>query len=208
MARKTKAEALLTRQQIIDAAREVFHKHGVARSSLEQVASTAGLTRGAVYWHFKDKAELFRAMREDVFEPMDQRLDAHLLTSRYADPLDAIEAALNELFVALDECPVMRQILEIMVLRCEYADEFADVQPEVERPGQEFLERLETAYKKASVTRTLRSELDPFAVALDTWAFVGGLLHILLARNFDKEITSQVRAMIAAHMSLRRHSGA
>jgi TetR/AcrR family acrAB operon transcriptional repressor len=208
MARKTKAEALLTRQQIINAARAVFHKHGVARSSLEQVASTAGLTRGAVYWHFKDKAELFQAMRQDVFDPMDERLDAILLSPQFADPLDAVEAALNELFVALDECPVMRQMLEIMVLRCEYADEFASVQPEVERPGQEFLERLETAYKKASAARTLRAELDPTAIALDTWAFVGGLLHILLARNFDKEITSQVRAMIAAHMSLRRHSGA
>ncbi len=206
MARKTKAEALQTRQQIIEAARDVFHEHGVARSTLEQVACRAGLTRGAVYWHFKDKTELFQAVREDVFDPMHERLDAILLTDRHANPLDAIEAALRELFLVLDECPTVRQMLEIMLLRCEYADEFAPVQPESERPGVEFLERLEEVYGKAAAQGLLTPGADPVALALDTWVFVGGLMHVLITRGFEERFKSQVRSMITTHMALRRRS--
>lgn len=204
MARKTKEEAQRTRQQIIDAAREVFHQHGVVRSTLEQVATSAGLTRGAVYWHFKNKAELFHAMRTDALEPLRERMDVLLLAESYADPLDAIEASLREFFLVLDECPTVRKTLEIMVLRCEYSDEFAEVQIEAERPGEEFLERLGTVYKKAAAHGSLHAGLDPAALALDTWAFVNGLLHALLARNFEKKLKSQLGSMISAHVALRR----
>jgi TetR/AcrR family acrAB operon transcriptional repressor len=204
MARKTKEEAQRTRQQIIDAARAVFHEHGVGRSSLEQVANAAGLTRGAVYWHFKDKAELFLAMREDVFAPLSERQDAILFSDEYNDPLEAIEASLKAFFQVLEECPTLRQVLEIMVLRCELVDEYAEVQAEVNRPGEEFLEKVEKAYEKASAQDALRAGLDPGAMARDTWAFVSGLLHALLSGGFDNKLKAQIPEMIAAHMSLRR----
>jgi len=204
MARKTKEEALRTRQQIIDAARSVFHQHGVAHSSLEQVAGAAGLTRGAVYWHFKDKAELFFAMREDVFVPMRERIDAILFSDVYSNPLDAIEAALLAFFQVLDECPVVRQVLEIMVLRCELVNEYAEAQAEVHRPSDEFLQKIDKVYKKAAAQGALPPGLEPEAMARDTWAFTSGLLYSLLARNFEKKLKMQIPAMIAAHMSLRR----
>ena len=59
MARRTKAEAEQTREQILDAAETVFLRRGVARASLEEIAKAAGVTRGAVYWHFRNKADLF-----------------------------------------------------------------------------------------------------------------------------------------------------
>lgn len=204
MARKTKEEAQRTRQQIIDAARSVFNRHGVAQSSLEQVAATASLSRGAVYWHFKNKAELFLAMREDVFAPMIERSDATLFSAAYHDPLDAIEASLKDFFLVLDECPTLREVLEIMVLRCEQVDEFADIQTEVDRPAQEFLQKLEKLYQKAAKNGSLRPGHPPSALALDTWAFVSGLLHALITRSFDKNLKQQVPAMIATHMQLRR----
>ena len=78
MVRKTKEEAEKTRKEIIESARAVFHECGVSRSTLEKIAKEAGVTRGAVYWHFKDKAELFFAMRADVFAPMVERTDSFL----------------------------------------------------------------------------------------------------------------------------------
>ena len=135
MVRKTKAEAEQTRKDIIDAARRVFHTCGVSRSTLEKIAQEAGVTRGAVYWHFENKAELFFAMREDVFAPMLERTDALLLSADFADPLDAIEASIKEFFRVLEECSVVREVFEIMISRCEYVDEFAAVQEEVGRPA-------------------------------------------------------------------------
>jgi len=204
MVRKTKEEARRTRKQIVDAARAVFHRNGVSRSTLEQIAREAGVTRGAVYWHFKDKAELFAAMREDVFDPMRERLDSILFAEDYADPLDAVEASLMELFRVLEDCPDLRQVFEIMVLRCEYVGEFAGVRAEANRPALDFLEKMKAAYHKADARGTLRAGLDPETLALDTWAFVNGLLHVLLGHDFERQFQSRVRPMISAHMALRR----
>ncbi|MFO7593510.1 MAG: TetR family transcriptional regulator [Pseudomonadota bacterium] len=204
MVRKTKEEALQTRQQLIDAARRVFHRHGVSRSSLEQVAREAGLTRGALYWHFKNKIELFSAMREDAFVPMEERITAILLSDDYSDPLEAIETSLTAFFKVLDECPTVRQVMEIMVLRCENVEEFSEVQQEAERPAEEFRDNLEKAYTKAKAGGYLRPGLDPALLALDTWAFTSGLLHGLLSCGFEKQLKSRIGPMIAGHMALRR----
>jgi AcrR family transcriptional regulator len=56
------------RDRILDAAMLVFRRHGFRRSSIEQTAEAAGLTRQALYHHFKSKEALFRAVIETVHE--------------------------------------------------------------------------------------------------------------------------------------------
>src|SRR5882757_9515892 len=76
MPRRTKAAAAVTREHLLDAAQRVFREHGVTRTSLTEVATAAGVTRGAVYWHFKDKAALFTAMCDRATLPLDAMLEA------------------------------------------------------------------------------------------------------------------------------------
>lgn len=71
MARRTKAEAQATRNALIDAAERLFDSQGVSRTSLQDIAQAAGATRGAIYWHFKDKADLFNAMMERATAHLD-----------------------------------------------------------------------------------------------------------------------------------------
>jgi TetR/AcrR family acrAB operon transcriptional repressor len=56
------------RTRILDAAMQVFRHHGFRRSSIEQAAEAAGLTRQALYHHFKSKEALFRAVIERLYE--------------------------------------------------------------------------------------------------------------------------------------------
>ena len=74
MARRTRKAALETRSRILDAAERVFSRRGVSRTSLDDIARAAGVTRGAIYWHFKDKADLFGAMLGRVALPMEEML--------------------------------------------------------------------------------------------------------------------------------------
>ena len=64
MARKTKQEAQETRQHILDVALRIFSQQGVSSTSLGEIAKAAGVTRGAIYWHFKDKSDLFSEIWE------------------------------------------------------------------------------------------------------------------------------------------------
>ncbi len=204
MPRRTKAEAEQTRQQILEAARRVFHDRGVSRTTLEQVAKAAGVTRGAVYWHFANKAELFFALREQISLPLLDKGHSLMLAEGLDDPLDGLEATLRALFQAILECGQVRQMFEIMFLRCEYVDDFAGVLGELNRPGLEFLELASLAYRRAQARGSLRPGLEPEAMALDSWSFVRGLMHHFLASPEDPRWPQRIPAMIRAHVALRR----
>ena len=170
----------------------------------EKIAKAAGVTRGAIYWHFKDKAELFFAMREEVFAPMIGRTDAILYDPQHANPLDAIEGSIAEFFRVLENSPDFREVFEIMISRCEYVEEFASVQEEVGRPALAFLEKIERMYRLAAEKGYLRPGITPEAAARDTWAFTSGLLHLMLGCRKGSGLEREIPSMIAAHMAIRR----
>lgn len=202
--RKTRDEALKTRKNIIDAARQVFYKHGVVGSSLEKIAQEAGVSRGAVYWHFENKARLFLAIRQDVLDDVLAPVDDILFSRTFTNRLDAIEASLNEFFRVIQETTIVRELFVIMISRCEYVDEFTEVRKEVIRPTLTFLEKVGRAYQEAGTLGQLRHALNPLELALDTWAFSTGLLHLLLREPIEKGFYKQIPMMIDTHMALRR----
>lgn len=67
--RKTKAEAEFTKQHLLEAAFRLFMENNYDRTSLEQICQEAQVTRGAAYWHFKNKYELFE---ETVIETLNR----------------------------------------------------------------------------------------------------------------------------------------
>ena len=58
MVRKTKEEKENTRQLILQAALDCFYEKGFSKTSFDDIAAKIGMTKGAVYWHFKDKSDL------------------------------------------------------------------------------------------------------------------------------------------------------
>jgi len=161
MVRRTKAEAEQTRCQIMDAARELFLARGVARSSLEQIAQVAGVTRGAVYWHFQNKDDLFFAMREAVTLPLIDSIDAVFAEESATDPLDGIQRALQCVLDLLKTNHRARQVFEIVRFRCEYVDEFAKVGQTLLLSKDAFRCQLEEAYRSAAAMGLLRVGLEP-----------------------------------------------
>ena len=104
MARRTKADAQATRDSLLDAAEQLFQARGVSRTSLNDIAVAAGTTRGAIYWHFKHKADLFNAMMERVTLPLEQTLNVSQVVP-CSDPVTAIRNAMIEAMrlIATDE---------------------------------------------------------------------------------------------------------
>lgn len=116
--KKTKTEAQQTRQQLLDAALEVFWREGVTRASLQQIAAEAGLTRGALYWHFKNKEELFETLLAQKNQPFDQRLNEAALR-KSGDVLTYLRQSFLELFRILESDVAQRKLCEVMHLKCE-----------------------------------------------------------------------------------------
>ncbi len=74
--RRTKEDAQLTREALLDAAEVLFAQRGVSRTSLQEIAKAAGMTRGAVYWHFKDKARAVQCHDGTDGLPMEEAAQA------------------------------------------------------------------------------------------------------------------------------------
>ncbi|OIR04522.1 HTH-type transcriptional regulator TtgR [mine drainage metagenome] len=208
MVRKTKEDAELTRQRIIDAARAVFLARGVSRSTLEHIAAQANVTRGAVYWHFKNKTEIFHAIREQVFLPLIDRMDDTLSVENMAknteDPLSQIEHSLCVTIHELNENIEMRQTYEIMMIKCEYVDEFATVLQQILNNCSNITEKIQLAYEHAQSQGLLAGSHSPRALAMDTHLFFSGLLHMWV-KDFDgSRFRFQATDLIKAHINLRR----
>ncbi len=129
LARQTKERAEQTRERIVDAAEQVFYRRGVTRASLEEIARAAGVTRGAVYWHFADKAELFLAVENRARQPYEQ-MRAALRSSvpragNALEAMQALETSIVEGFERLQSDERARMRLTVMLLRCDYVDEMA-----------------------------------------------------------------------------------
>jgi TetR/AcrR family acrAB operon transcriptional repressor len=204
MVRKTKEDAELTRQRIINAAREVFLARGVSRTTMEHIAAQANVTRGAVYWHFSNKAELFQAMREQVLLPLIDRMDDTLLVEGAEDPLTRIERFLCGTIQVLDESIETRQTYEIMMIKCEYVDEFAGVLQQILSNCSGITEKIRLVYERAKLQGQLRNSHDPTQLAIDTHLFFSGLLHMWVKDADGKQFRHQANELIKSHMRLRR----
>ena len=99
-----------TRRALLDAAREVFATDGFQATRTEEIVQRAGLTRGALYHHFRDKEDLFRAVYEEVADEV-----GRLLRRRSGDhPPDAwsLFRANSEIYLdAASSNPAYRQIV-------------------------------------------------------------------------------------------------
>ncbi len=122
MARKTKEDAQKTRQQLIEAAIVEFSTRGVASTTLTDIAEAAGVTRGAIYWHFSSKSEIFNAIWDQQLPLCDLIFDQLSLTNN-DDPL----CVLRERFIAalqyISRTPRQRALLQILYHKCEFNNE-------------------------------------------------------------------------------------
>lgn len=121
MARNSKEKAQETRESILDAAEDVFHDRGVSNTSLTDIARAAGVTRGAIYWHFRNKADLFDAMCQRVRGPMRAMIE-EMANEETADPIGQLRAGGAFVMQQVVENPHYRKVLTILFHRCEYVD--------------------------------------------------------------------------------------
>lgn len=175
MARRTKDEALKTRGAIIDAAEKVFYAHGVTRSSLEHVAAAAGVTRGAVYWHFKDKPALCEAMAERVFLPHEDMLEK-LAAQPSSTPLLDLKKACIHVLTMMAKDNRRRDVVTILLLRCEYIEEMLGIIKRRNASKNRMLVLSEKLFSRARSLKMLAPCWTPRQAAVAMEALIVGLI--------------------------------
>lgn len=206
--RRTKEEAQRTRRRIMAAALRTFSRRGIARTTLDDIAKAAGVTRGAIYWHFSGKRALVRAMRDDVSLPLIDQSDFTLLYDTSEEPLRRVERFLLDLVRAVEENRETRLAFSVMSFKCEYVGEFASVLNEYAHRSERLCNALTQAYAQARARGDLRDGLTPRLAALETITFVAGLMRLWLLDETATGVRKEARQLIRAHVNGRRSGAA
>jgi TetR/AcrR family acrAB operon transcriptional repressor len=189
MVRRTKEEAQETRAQILVAAEKAFFERGVARTTLADIATLAGVTRGAIYWHFSNKADLVQAMLDTLHEPLEEMAKASESADE-PDPLGCMRKLLIHLFhqIALD--PKTRRINEILFHKCEFTDEMCDLRQQRVAASLDCNVRIGVALKNAVNRGQLPENLDTVRAAISLHAYIDGMLYqwLLAPESFELQV--------------------
>lgn len=136
MARKTKEESQKTRDGILDAAERVFLEKGVGTTAMADLADAAGVSRGAVYGHYKNKIEVCLAMCDRAFGQIEVPDE-----NARVPALDILLRAGMGFLRQCCEPGSVQRVLEILYLKCERSDENEPLlrrRELLEKQGQRF----------------------------------------------------------------------
>ena len=183
---QTKEDVLETREAILDAAEDCFLENGFARTGLEAIAARAGVTRGAVYWHFKNKEEVLEAVLSRVSVPFFHGLE-RASRADGTTPLRDLRALLRQSFLDLSEQPRVRNALQVIELRCEVRAE-GDAISEIRKSGmRQTQSRISAAFARAAALGQLREGIAPETCARTLHFVIFGALrmHLLDPEHID-----------------------
>lgn len=204
MAGRTKEVSEATRRDLLCAAITLFLEKGVAGVTLEQIARAAGYTRGAVYHHFKNKAEILEELLESVQLPMEEFFSDETESERN-NPMGALqtrcERAMEVAFT--DECRM--RIHTILWHRCEFVEELNPVFRKIVQRDSELIAMCEHFFTRARDLGHLRDDMTPFEAAFALHAFATGLYRSFLREPWRGQIQVNVKLNLDVFFSgLRR----
>ncbi|TBR71010.1 MULTISPECIES: acrEF/envCD operon transcriptional regulator [unclassified Escherichia] len=167
MAKRTKAEALKTRQELIETAIAQFAQYGVSKTTFNDIADAANVTRGAIYWHFENKAQLFNEMwlqQPSLRELIQERLTEGL----EHDPFLQLREKLIVGLQYIAEIPRQQALLQILYHKCEFSDEMLAEAVIREKMGfnpQILREVLQACQQQGDIAKSL--DLDVVMIIID-----------------------------------------
>ena len=205
LVRRTKEDALATKHRLLDAAEILFLAKGVSNTSLQDIARAAEATRGAVYWHFKDKADLFNAMMDRVTLPLEASLE-FLAHDELTKPLAHIRIATRQALLRIATDPQTRRVFEVATLMVEYIDALQAIRLRHIRVRDSFIEQIERCLSAAALNQNTVLSLPSTAAAQGLHALIDGLIQnwLLDKDAFDLvEIGEQVMKVYLAGLGLK-----
>lgn len=186
MVRRSKVDAQATRASLLDAAEQLFQERGVSRTSLNDIAVAAGTTRGAIYWHFKDKADLFNAMMERVTLPLEESLQCAAAAHAQCPVVELRLAMLEALRITASDAQT-RRVFDIATHKVEYVAELLGVKERHLRVRNECLARTRQAMQRAVELSGRALPVDVNTAALGLHVMIDGLIQnwLLDPQAFD-----------------------
>jgi AcrR family transcriptional regulator len=194
MVRKTKEEAAVTRQRLLEAALKVFSRQGYAAARLEDIADEAGVTRGAIYWHFKNKADLYNTLVGETLGGIQSVVD------RAVGKGGTFLQVQRRIMIAITTLPEVdetyRAVMELTVLKTGYEPELEEGIRAKREASRQIEAELAGYFRMGIQAGEVRADLDPVIAARSMLAFMNGILLNWLVDQTAFSLRESVPAMV------------
>lgn len=186
MARKTKEDAEDTYHALLDAATELFIRQGVAKTTLAQIAAEAGMTRGALYWHFQNKDAVIEALWLRNADWLHRTIDELAQRIRPSNPAASFRAAVRQLMRGVVTRPELAQIVRIVMHNVEYTDEETELQRFLKLRKEGVYLAMEKAFRVLRRHKAVKAAGSPELLANCLLSYLHGLIHNYLSPEARK----------------------
>jgi AcrR family transcriptional regulator len=190
MARRTKAEAEQTRRKILKAALDLFVEKGYERATFEDVAERISLTKGAVYWHFKSKPDLFTELVADMTENHNQQI-ARVLP----DPttLDGLVAHFLERARLIVGQPRSKKYFQMMLSMDWPAAKFIPIKRRLRESGSGPFELIEKTLCTLQKKGEIRKGADIATISAALGALWLGAMKMQIDQCLEADLSASIK---------------
>ncbi|MCG8473310.1 MAG: TetR family transcriptional regulator [Desulfobacterales bacterium] len=188
MARKTKEEAEKTRLSILNAALDTFDEKGFNQTTLTDIATRAGVTRGAIYWHFKDKVDIVAKLRDQMEVELGERGPVGRVDSfENLNSVEELVQAFLSYFAILESDERYEKFYRFSIYKVEYTEEMQSILDREKKMTTGALYSLTRGIEQLIEKGVVGKELDPARCARSIIAFTWGIIELWI---FDRTIMS------------------
>lgn len=193
--KKTKEEAALTRKVLLDAALNVFSHKGYAQTTLEEVAKEAGVTRGAIYWHFGNKFEMFHAVLQELHKKASARITKIIDSDQR--PVSKLHQLMLEFFLIISNEDEFRVIEEVQLFKTRKGEEFSRLYQDHVESVKVMRELLKGLVREGLAAGEFDSRLDPEVTILALMSYIAGMKSAWLSGITDISIAENAEKLAA-----------
>lgn len=176
--RKTKEETEITRQRLLKAALDVFSQKGYSDTRLEDIADQAEVTRGAIYHHFNNKAELYTVLVSEASAKLAAVLQDAITAG--GTTLEVLRRIFVDTLVFAARDDEQRAISELIMFKTSVTPEL-EGGLQMKREGNRVMVEMVTQMVAQGMSNgEIRHNIAPQSVALGMLALQNGLLALWL----------------------------
>ncbi len=195
--RRTKEEAQVTRQHLLEATIKIMSLKGYAGTRLEDVAEEAGVTRGAIYWHFGNKKELMIALLKERIDPYFKIIED--MTKKDMPAVKKLYSMMVQLFKKMESDQFFTAHQRFGLIEYASRDDFCEAKKCINERGEKVFYALSGMIKDGQEEGNIRKDVDPEAVALNILIFFKGY-GFFLQHEEDREMFSSKRKAMIKNM--------
>jgi len=199
--RRTKEDSEETRKNILSAAITVFSDKGVSNATIENIATKANVTRGAIYWHFNNKLEIFDTLYEELHNPFIATI-VDDLNKNHPEPIEQLRDLCIRLLVELGDAPEKSAILRLFLQKCDYSGELSVYKDIHNTCKNEKIESFTKYFDKAKRQNKIPKTADSALLALSLSCYIKGIVTEYLDDEQDFNIKEQAPKLINAFFAV------